>query len=73
MISVGRAATGEEEDVEQFPEEATEPTSEHHWLSHSFHLRPDLTLEIDLPADLTPKEAQRIARFVEALPFDEDA
>jgi hypothetical protein len=73
MISVGRAATGEQEDVEQFPEDTTDPKNENQWLLHSFHLRPDLTLEMDLPADLTPKEAQRIARFVEALPFDGDA
>jgi hypothetical protein len=72
MISVGRAATGEQEEVEQFPEETTEPEGERHWLTHHFHLRPDVTLQVDLPADLTPKEAQRIARFVEALPFDGD-
>ena len=46
--------------------------SEQQWRTHSFHLRPDVTLEIDLPADLTPREAQRIARFVEALPSDFD-
>jgi len=71
MISVGRAATGEQEEVEQLAEEMTEPAVEHDWITHSFHLRPDLTLELDLPADLTAQEATRIARFVEALPFGE--
>jgi hypothetical protein len=71
MISVGRAATGEQEEVEQLEEETTELAGEHEWITHSFHLRPDLTLELDLPADLTPQEATRIARFVEALPFGE--
>jgi len=46
-----------------------EPAGEKDWITHSFHLRPDLTLELDLPADLTAQEAARIARFVEALPF----
>jgi hypothetical protein len=69
MISVGRAATGEQEEVEQLGEEMMEPTGEKDWITHSFHLRPDLTLELDLPADLTAQEATRIARFVEALPF----
>jgi hypothetical protein len=69
MISVGRAVTGEQEDVEQLTEESTESASERDWITHSFHLRPDLTLELELPADLTAPEAARIARFVEALPF----
>ncbi|MBW3599256.1 MAG: winged helix-turn-helix domain-containing protein [Planctomycetes bacterium] len=69
MISVGRAATGEQEDVEELEEETTEAVGEHEWIAHSFHLRPDLTVEFELPVDLTAPEAARIARFVEALPF----
>lgn len=73
MISVGRAAAGEQEEVEQFAEETADVEPDYNWLTHSFHLRPDVTLEIELPADLSPQEAQRIARFVEALPFDSDS
>ncbi len=71
MISVGRTAAGEQEDAEHL-EEAMEEEHDSYWLTHSFHLRPDVTLEIDLPADLTAQEAQRIARYVESLPFEID-
>lgn len=69
MISVGRAATGEQDQVEQLTEESTESEGERDWITHSFQLRPELTLELDLPANLTAQEARRIARFVETLPF----
>ena len=69
MISVGRAATGEQEVVEQLAEEMAQADGEHEWITPSFQLRPDLTLELDLPADLTTQEATRIGRFVETLPF----
>ncbi len=69
MISVGRAVTGEQEEVEQLAEETTEAAGEHEWITHSFHVRPDVTLELGLPADLTGQEAARIAQFVQALPF----
>jgi hypothetical protein len=69
MISVGRAATGEQEEVEQLAENMTESPAGKDWMTHSFHLRPDLTLELDLPANLTEHEATKIARFVRALPF----
>lgn len=72
MISVGRTAAGEQEAVEEFPEETHEVEEDSFWLTHSFHLRPDVTLELEFPADLTSQEAQRIARFVEALPFEND-
>ena len=39
-------------------------------LTHAFALRPDLKITLDLPADLTRAEAGRLARFVEALPFE---
>ena len=37
-------------------------------LQHSFHLRPGLQIKLDLPADLTDREAERLARFVQSLP-----
>jgi len=73
MIGVGRAAAGEQPDVEAFLEGTTETEGRRDWLTHSFHLRPDVTLEIELPADLTVHESERIARFVQALPFDSDS
>lgn len=37
-------------------------------LQHSFHLRPGLQITIELPNDLTEREADRLARFVQSLP-----
>lgn len=37
--------------------------------SHPFRLRPDLIVSMNLPNDLTVQEADRLARFVQALPF----
>jgi hypothetical protein len=37
--------------------------------THLFQLRADLQIEINLPADVTDREATRLARFVEALPL----
>ena len=39
------------------------------WLVHSFNLRDDLEIEIELPADLTSREAERLASLMEALAF----
>jgi hypothetical protein len=39
-------------------------------LRHSFHLRPDLQIVIDLPTDFTEREAERLARFVQSLPVE---
>ena len=37
-------------------------------LEHSYQLRKDLTLKLSLPADLTDKEASRLALFIQSLP-----
>jgi hypothetical protein len=37
-------------------------------LQHSFHLRSGLQVVIELPDDLTDREADRLARFVQSLP-----
>jgi hypothetical protein len=37
-------------------------------LRHTFHLRQDFELILNLPTDLTEKDAQRISKFVESLP-----
>jgi hypothetical protein len=38
-------------------------------LRHTFHLRQDFELVLNLPSDLTEKDAQRISKFVESLPL----
>ena len=39
-------------------------------ISHSFVLRPGLRVSFDLPADLTQREADRLAQFVGCLPME---
>jgi hypothetical protein len=38
-------------------------------LRHRFVLRPDVTVELELPEDLSAREARRLALFVKSLPF----
>ena len=40
------------------------------FIPHELQLRPDLTIQIELPMDLTSQEAYRVALFVRSLPFD---
>lgn len=44
------------------------PAADTGMLVHSFHLRPGLQVTIELPADLSEREAERLARFVQSLP-----
>lgn len=37
-------------------------------LEHTFHLRPGLQIRLQLPADLTSREAERLSQFVKSLP-----
>lgn len=37
-------------------------------LQHSFHLRAGLQIAIELPENLTEREADRLARFIQSLP-----
>lgn len=38
-------------------------------LKHSFRLRSDLIVNLELPADLTNSEAERLSNFIKILPF----
>ncbi len=42
-------------------------------VEHLFRLRPHLTVSVELPADLSGREARRLARFVSVLAFDAEA
>lgn len=72
IVSVGKAAAGEPQAIATSPEtsDATAEVSE--TLSHSFHLRPDTEVTIELPTDLTHHEAGRLAAYIKTLPMDED-
>ena len=75
MISVAKAAKGEKSAVERLsPAEQGIPEEEDDvpagLVRHSYRLRQDLTLNLELPADLTAKEAIRLGEFIRTLPFD---
>ena len=39
-------------------------------IKHSFHLRADYKLEIDLPTDFNQRDLSRLVRWLETIPFD---
>jgi len=69
MVGVGQAAAGETEKVEEITEEDKGEEAGASSLKHSFRLRPDVTTTIELPADVTSSEAQRLADFIKTIPF----
>jgi hypothetical protein len=38
-------------------------------VAHGFHLRPQMQVTLTLPSDLNEKEAERLAKFISALPI----
>lgn len=70
MIDVGRVAAGEDQQIEQIEQETDEQGATQNFLTHAFYLRRDVSVEIELPTDLRADEAERLARFISALPFD---
>lgn len=70
MVSVGKAAAGEAQEIEQLAEEQAEDEPGGDLLAHTFHLRADLQVALELPPDLTRNEADRLAAFIKTLPID---
>ena len=71
LVSVGKAASGEVAEVEAVDEEleAEDDDPDEGTITHSFVLRPGLSVTLDLPNDLTPIEAQRLSDYIKTLPF----
>ncbi len=70
-LAVCQLATGEKKavspaDLKVVGTEPEEPDADLE--RHSFKLRSDLTIEIEVPSDFTVAEADRLARFIQALP-----
>lgn len=66
LRSAGKAAAGETLSVEEIDD--TEAVSRS--LQHSYYLRSDRPITVDLPMDLTTKEAERLAAFIKSLPLE---
>lgn len=82
LRSVGLAATSGSDEVDQIDRDADESDGEEqanvsdelensNSISHSFVLRPDFRVMLELPVDLTAREARRLAEFLRTLPFDD--
>ncbi|MEA2559563.1 MAG: hypothetical protein QOH06_1067 [Acidobacteriota bacterium] len=71
-LAASHLATGEVALMEDVTADSAEESEEaDEFLSHTFNLRPDLPITLDLPADLSVKEAERLALFVRSLPMEE--
>ena len=70
MVAVGQAAAGETEHVDEVSEEEAGDEDTENLIKHTYRLRPDVTIAVELPTDFTPQEATRMARFIETLPFE---
>jgi len=73
MVSVGQAASGEAVKVEEVTKEEIEGEEAELALRHSFRLRSDVSVTLELPRNLTTVEAERLAQFVRSLPFDQSS
>jgi len=73
--SLAQVAHGQKVKPEEVPADAVEDEGQDSAesgqgkLKHEFLLRDGFKLQIELPADLTDKEAERLAGFVKTLPF----
>jgi hypothetical protein len=70
MVALGQAAAGEIEHVEEVSEEDVGEEDTENLIKHTYRLRPDVTIGVELPTDFTRQEATRVARFIETLPFE---
>jgi hypothetical protein len=72
-IDVGKVARGENLRIARIEDDGDEENEEHvkdasTLIPHSFYLRPDITVVLRLPPDLTQKEAERLSTFISSLP-----
>jgi hypothetical protein len=69
LQDVGQAAAGEITEIEEAIGVDEEEASASRTTRHTFQLRPESAVTLDLPSDLTQHEAQRLAEFIKTLPF----
>jgi hypothetical protein len=78
LISIGKAAAGEAQDIQEvqpttdLPAEHSEnkaTTTRDDAIKHTYQLREDWQVELDLPKNLSDREAGRLSDFIKTLPF----
>jgi hypothetical protein len=67
MVSAGQYAAAERDDIAKLADDVGEEGESTR--KHPFNLRRDMKIELELPVDLTPAEAERVAKFVLTLPL----
>lgn len=69
---VAGAAQGNETNAALVAEkDSDEEIFEEEMLEHNYFLRPDLVITVELPADLSRSEAQRLSQFIDSLSFED--
>jgi hypothetical protein len=75
--SLASVARGDKDEIELISDDAPleddddeAETADGELLTHEYNLRPDHRISLDLPVDLTPIEAERLAAWIKTLPFE---
>jgi hypothetical protein len=69
LQDVGQAAAGELTEIDEAGTLEDEEAAAARTTRHTFQLRPESSIALELPSDLTAHEAQRLAEFIKTLPF----
>ena len=72
LVHVGQVANGERDQAEPLtdaPGEAQARTEDDGLLEHRYRLRADVEVRLELPANISGSEANRLADFIRTLPF----
>lgn len=69
LVTVGKTAAGEADIVEEINEADGANEEPMSTVKHTFMLRPDVPVSLELPSDFSASEAQRLGAFIGALPF----
>jgi hypothetical protein len=71
IVSVGQAAAGESQNVEAISSEEQKQNDDGVGIiPHVYQLRPELQVTLELPSDLSSREAERLSEFLKTLPFN---
>lgn len=74
MTKVGKFAQGEDLEIVILDEAVSLEEEDHEdvpagFIRHTYNLRPDLTIRVSLPTDISPTEAQRFSDYVRTLSY----